>query len=242
MTAVRTIETANAQLEKFGPVVWLEGVGVDEESTVLFKELVPTTAYRAQVLHHAATLGLSYVLFVVGTGGSMMEGSILYCCILQFTETLGHSYSFSMDTVRLAGFEWVGRDSTNIPKEYDDMLRTSHASDLYSIVSYYNVSRAIRAKVISLGKPIPPSRMIRLTTAVYWNNLKGGVDVISRYLKTLARSNVSENPVVSIISRLLSMPVNNAAVAYRLFKARNSNVLPHDSDDLQTHQKGYTLL
>ena len=48
--------------------------------------------------------------------------------------------------------------------------------------------------------------------------------------------------MVSIIARLLSMQVNNAAVAYRLFKARNSNVLPHDSNDLQTHQKGYTLL
>lgn len=42
MTAVRTIESATALREKYGPVVVLEGVGREDNTTALFKELVST--------------------------------------------------------------------------------------------------------------------------------------------------------------------------------------------------------
>ena len=44
-------------------------------------------------------------------------------------------------------------------------------------------------------------------------------------MKTLARSNISENPVTSIIARLLVMQVNNAAISYRLFETREKGKL-----------------
>lgn len=65
--------------------------------------------------------------------------------------------------------------------------------------------------------------MILLTPAVYWSNLK--VDNISGYPTKLARSNISENPMVSIVARLLCMQFNNAAVKYRLHKARQLGLL-----------------
>ena len=122
------------------------------------------------------------------------------------------------------------------------MLKASHASDLYGFVSYYGLSQAIRGEVLSRREPIPPFRMKRLTPAVYWNNQKGGVDVISRYLRTLARSNMSEHPVVSIIALLLSMQINNTAVAYRLHVARGTQVLPGLEDVEVSHGQGYAAL
>lgn len=63
--------------------------------------------------------------------------------------------------------------------------------------------------------------MIRLTPAVFWNHLKGGADAFSRYMKT-SRSNISENPALSIVARLPVMQVNNTAIFYRLFKAKEN--------------------
>ena len=120
------------------------------------------------------------------------------------------------------------------------MLKTSHASDLNSFASYYSLSRGILKLVISRGLPLPPSRMVRLTPAVYWNHVKGGVDIVSRILKTLARTNISENPVVSIIARLLTMQVNNGAVIYRLNEAQIRGIL-QDAQDEEV-SKGYSKL
>lgn len=56
LTAVRTIENDTVLRERYGPVFWLDRVGKEDNTTALFKELVPTTNHRAQVLHHAAAL------------------------------------------------------------------------------------------------------------------------------------------------------------------------------------------
>ena len=180
-------------------------MGTNLRSSELFSELVQTTEYRAPVSHHCATLGINKVVFVVGTGGSLVEGKILYACDVEFSESLRRSYTYCLDCVRVCAFRWVGMEAAKVPEEYENLLRTSHASDLYRFISYYNLSKAIRQEVIDRGSPIPPCRMTRLTPALFWNNMKGGVDVISRYLKTVARTNISENPVTSIIARLLSM-------------------------------------
>ncbi|CDF34407.1 unnamed protein product [Chondrus crispus] len=242
MTSVRSVESATTLRARYGPVVSLRNVGTSDRSTGLFKELVGTPAYRAQVLHHAATLGVNNVLFVVGTGGSITKGGIVYVCHIVFAEHMRHNYTYALDCVRTAAFKWVGEGSERVPEQYDALLQNTHASDLYSFVSYYGLSQAIRHEVITRGEPIPPARMIRLTPAVYWNNPKGGVDVISRYVKTLARSNMSECPVVSIIARLLSMQVNNAAVAYRLHKAESLKLLPTVQEVSSLPTRGYSAL
>ena len=84
--------------------------------------------------------------------------------------------------------------------------------------------------------------MTRLKPAVYWNNLKGGVVVISRYLKTLARRNISESTVISIIARLLCMQLNNADVSYRFRKARKEKLLPNVDKAEELYRSGYAAI
>lgn len=122
------------------------------------------------------------------------------------------------------------------------MLKNSQASDLYSLASYYGLSEAIRHAISTSGKPIPPASMIQFTPAVCCSNHKLGVDVISRYLKTLATSNIRESPVVSIIARLLCMQVNNAAVFYRLNRARKEKLLPNVDEVEESYSRGYAAI
>lgn len=127
MAAVRTIETASVLRDKYGPIVRLQNVSSDMQSFELFRELVPTSEYRTQVLHHCATLGINNVVYVVRTGGLMVEGSILYACIITFSELLRYDYTFTMDCICASAFSWIGTDCKNVPKEYDELLKNSHA-------------------------------------------------------------------------------------------------------------------
>ena len=104
VTSIRTIENAKELAGLYGSVVSLENVGVNAHSTQLFRTLVPTVQYRRKVLHHAATVAINKVMYVVGTGGSITDGRILYVCMVSFSETFRHCYIFTMDCVRVAAF------------------------------------------------------------------------------------------------------------------------------------------
>ena len=104
MTSIRTIDNAKELAGLYGSVFSLENVSVSAQSTELLRTLVPTVQYRIQVLHHAATLAINKVIYVVGTGGSITDGRILYVCMVSFSETFRHCYTFTMDCVRVAAF------------------------------------------------------------------------------------------------------------------------------------------
>lgn len=106
-------------------------------------------------------------------------------------------------------------------------------------MSYCNLSEALRQDVIDSVSPITPCRMIRLTATVYWNHLKRGVDVLSRYIKTVARCDTSENPVVSIVARLLSIQVRNAVVVYSSYQAYKSKLLPRLDEIVGQESRGH---
>ena len=188
-------------------------------------------------MHHAATLGLRHISYVFGTSGNVTHGRIIYACLIEFSESIRQTYTHALERICCVGFEWVVEETKYIPKQYDGLLKQSHASDINSISSYHSLSNEIRRLIRYRGRPLPPARMIRLTPAVYWNYLKGGVDVISRYMKTLARSNISEKPVTSIIALLLVIQVNNAAICFRLNMAREKGKLLSVRES--TGNKGY---
>ena len=98
-----------------------------EHSKELSREPVPSTLYRAQVFHHAATLGVNSVLYVVGTGGSMTVRQILDAYYIEFAATFRHKYTYSLDFVRRSAFELIGGEAKHIPKEFDSHLKNCHA-------------------------------------------------------------------------------------------------------------------
>lgn len=168
MTAPNTLQAARDLKTKYGKLVVIKDTGGAASATKRFHQLVPSTEYRVQCIHHAAVLGIKHVLFVVAKGSSMGVGEILYIALLQFSEQLRNCYTCSLDCIRTAAFTWIRRDAKLIPKEYDALLSSSHASDLFSFASYYNLSMAYKSLVAKNG-PLPPSRLIRPTMLVYWN-------------------------------------------------------------------------
>ena len=172
-------------------------------------------------------------------GGSVAAGGIIYSAVLEFPERLQAPYLFCLDAIRAAEFQWIGKPAENIPREYDDLLKSSNASDLYSFASYYSLGIALRKRIMERKSPLPPARMIRPTILVYWNALKGGVDEYSRAMKTFSRNNACENPIVSVIGRLIFGQINNSGVLQRIVLARAKNRILPNIRDVPGHMRGY---
>ena len=242
MTSVSTIKNAHALRERFSAFVRLQNVGRSSSSTHQFKSLVPTPEYRAQCLHHCVTIGTPNVLFVVAKGSSHGLGEIIYAVLVQFSQCIRTAYLYSIESIRTAAFDWLGDGAKYIPEKYDDLLQGTFATDLTSFASYYNLSLAYKS-LVTLKGPQPPARMIRPTALIHWNVVKGGVDEFSRALKTLAYTNNSENPIVSVIGRLLCSQVHNMAVVIRLSIAKRKGYLDNDSNTSRAAQRlGYSYV
>lgn len=141
MAALRTIENARTRA-KFSAHVQLQNIGESTAMLKAFHDLVLTTAYGLQCLHHSAVLGTLRVLFVVSKGSTLGVGAIIYCAHLVFSETLLASYKFCLTAIRLICFGWVGKHTKEIQKPYYDLLANTHAADIFSFASFYKVSKA----------------------------------------------------------------------------------------------------
>jgi hypothetical protein len=148
-------------------------------------------------------------------------------------------YRELLRVIRYSGFDWIGKSSRDIPIEHDSILTDSHASDLHSLCAYYSLNMSLSTLISRSQSPLPPARMIRPTILVFWNALKGGVDEYSRSMQAFSRSNVSENPGVSVIGRILMSQAANAAVIHRLALARCNQKLPRAAEEAPPHHRGY---
>ena len=81
--------------------------------------------------HYSWTL-----FFVVAKGGSASGGGIIYSVILRYTSAFLGMYFFCLDIIRVAAFDWLGMPAQHLPKEYDELLKDTHATDLYSFCTY----------------------------------------------------------------------------------------------------------
>lgn len=81
-------------------------------------------------------------------------------------------------------------------------------------------------KIRTAPHPCPPARMIRPSALVFWNSIKSGIDVYSSLMISFARTNVSEDPLASIIARLLFTLISNSANVYRSLLAASKRKIP----------------
>ena len=82
MTSPPTIEDAKQVSNCHRRIFHIAYIGTSSEDNSYFEEVVPSTAYRLQCLHHTVVFGVDHVLFVDAKGSSMGTGRILYAVLL----------------------------------------------------------------------------------------------------------------------------------------------------------------
>lgn len=240
-TSINTVVDATSVSAKYGTVLAIDKIGDDQESNALFCDVVSNRDYRYQFLHHAAALDVKKVIYIVSKGELSSEAEILFIACLSFSDRLLQAYYFALEGIHHSAFSWIGGSAKDIPVQYDAFLSDSYASDLDSFCSYYSLRASIYNLIEETGHPIPPTNMIRPKPLVFWNAVKGGVDEYSRAMTRITRTNVSENPLVSVIGRLLASQLNNAAVVYRMFLAKQSFIISDLIDESEHNLSYYDL-
>ena len=125
----------------------VDGIGSSCTSDEIFRQVVLTTAYKMQFLHHAAVLGAEWAFYVVAKGGSISAGEIISVALLHFNNGFKNSYTFCPSGIQKGAFYWIGASGEGLLVEYDKILPSTHASDIESFCSYYNLSMALKSSV-----------------------------------------------------------------------------------------------
>ena len=142
MTALENIPKAKDTQEKHGHLSAIRVLGENTAATELFHDLVPITSYRLRRLHHAAVAGKRRVLFVVSKGSNMGLGQIINAALVELSKRMVACYDYTISSIRLFTFTWIGTSSENIPAANDELLHITRAADLHSYASFYNLSNA----------------------------------------------------------------------------------------------------
>lgn len=143
----------------------------------LFHRVVPKPEYRMQVLHHAFSLGINRILFVVSK-----TSETIYVVDLTFSETVLGAYGEAVKDLRAVNLPW----STDLPDKWPNFTEEELGfagcnSDLKASARLsYNLSRHIMSRGSAYDLRV---HYLRSSLICLWNSAgKIGTDTYSRYL------------------------------------------------------------
>ena len=171
-----------------------------------FKQLVYKKDYRAQVLHHAATANLEYVLFVVAN-----ETNITYATLICFPKAKRDTYLGLMDGVYDRSLSWAYDNAwntndpmTHLPDFRENVVSSkSYPIDRESVCFVYFLWKKLMEMVDKTKLPLPMARKIVPAIVARWNKIKGRIDEMTRYLDAMTFVSRRSNPKQQLVMREL---------------------------------------
>lgn len=177
----------------------------------LFKKLVWTTDYRAQVMHHLAVTSLKHCLFVVAD-----QTHIIYAVLVSMEDRDLQLYENIISRVSQTHLSYflnpdIGAEIALQPNEF------GHAIDLHTVKIWKKLQQAIDQKRAA-GQMLGPVQHFVPFAVSQWNHCKGGQDVCSRILKNVKVDFRSLTPRAFIIIRFIMVALMNSHMIYRLLR------------------------
>lgn len=107
-----------------------------EEADSLFRCGLTSTDYRVQCINRAVTVGVNLVLYTTAMESSCGVVANIYVDLLKISEPLQAEYIYCLACVRNIVFKWVGKNASETPDAYDELLQESHANEFFSYESF----------------------------------------------------------------------------------------------------------
>lgn len=126
-----------------------------------FKDLVWTSNYRAQCLHHICTLTINHLLFVVGS-----TSEILYICLVTFPNEIILKYKEIIETFGDRHVRWYQIDR-NIERTLQN-VDLKHAVDVHTINFWRNMGLEIVKRNRDERFRLTPAHEIVPETVCLW--------------------------------------------------------------------------
>ena len=175
-----------------------------------FKQSVPESSHRCQLIHGMACGDLRHAFYVVAS----LSRTIRIVHVLIDDKTV-ECYHRSLRDFARAEMDWVL--DGEVPSL--DGIKLTHAVDAYTIGKALDLWRAINNVVKNRGRPLPPGRMLLPTIIAAWNRNKGPIDVFSRFMKNCHARHSQLPPLANIWLRLLMSRVYNAYQSFILSRS-----------------------
>ena len=147
-----------------------------------FQELIPNRNYRQQALHHASVTNCRFVFFIEAT-----VREIEYVVFLVFRRDLLSAYRDGVlcpiyDRYVKPMLERLTDSARDADPLADSGLSANWAVDSNTYIQSFLLWEKLNKEIQSKKEPLPPAVSILPAVVDAWNNLKGGVDVVSRIL------------------------------------------------------------
>jgi hypothetical protein len=176
-----------------------------EFGSSLFRMLVWTPSYRAQLLHHATTTGMSFCLFVVAS-----LSTIVYAVFVHFPEEICQKYEQFLRREIYPALQEFQHSPTSALSSSSEF---GHAVDIDTVLIWQNMANGF----VRDG-PRPPASDVVPFCVSKWNHCKGGQDVSSRILKNVKVDFRKLSPRGFIWIRFLMTAMMNAHMLVRLLE------------------------
>jgi hypothetical protein len=178
-----------------------------------FKELIPETKFRTQILHGMASGDLNSAFYVVAS-----TRNIIRIVHVHTTDDILHNYRLAMwETCNRAYLRWIRSGPIpNIPQEEYDVGYLSHVKDEQSLKETLNLWRCINDKVMERGSPLPKAKFILPKLVALWNRCKGPIDLYSQFLANVKARHPHLSPTGTIWLRMMMTCAYNAFMSYAL--------------------------
>ena len=158
-----------------------------------------------QLLHHATVLQLEYGLFVVS-----FRGHIRCCVLVHFPR-----HSRKVFERLLTRYVETHLGALFGREEWPELNEKHLSQGKYTVEAdtaqfLFKLQETVRLEAVSNNCPIPKLVQFMPRCVAYWNATKGGIDVISRYLRHLHVEYHNVSPEFSVQLRLLHLCCINA--------------------------------
>jgi len=194
-------------------IIRIKRCGSDDEPITAAIEI--KTMCSSKTLNEAqirlGSLGLRSFKTIVTSGLKFIYG-VLITISLDYRST----YESFLHTLKQTHLSWV-YGNEQIP-DFNEENTSTKGYQVYKdcIDLHLGLSSSLWTTIIQKGKPLPPGKHLIPSIVAYWNRNKGGVDVLSRYLKNVKIPLGRVSPRVVYVIRMIFMLIFSGFQAYKL--------------------------
>ena len=177
----------------------------------VFKKQIPQRSHRVQVLHHAATLQVQQMFYVVAS-----TQRILRVAHVVFSPVVLANYCDSQRFIQNRYMNWIyGSDPVPTFADY------GHAKSRDTIIQELAIWHELRKMIENRGVPLPPFKHFLPSIASTHNRFKVGVDSISAYIMRVKAVHEKLSTEGQLILTLITLMHYNTFISWRMIHGLN---------------------
>eukprot|EP00562_Extubocellulus_spinifer_P001033 CAMPEP_0178488594 /NCGR_PEP_ID=MMETSP0696-20121128/9940_1 /TAXON_ID=265572 /ORGANISM="Extubocellulus spinifer, Strain CCMP396" /LENGTH=1177 /DNA_ID=CAMNT_0020116367 /DNA_START=521 /DNA_END=4055 /DNA_ORIENTATION=+ len=175
---------------------------------------VQSRSEALQCLHHAATLGVDHVIFVVGDTVGLTGG-----VLIEYDAPLRQSYNKCVDDIYETGLKWAYDTSVPIPTE-EIKAAVGKARVKMDYCSFMKSVYVWQEMLQPSNLPLPPAIRIIPMQSQYWNDSKYGSDVKTQAAEDHRAILPVESRQAKVFDRMMMLILSDVHSLAKLFSAK----------------------